>query len=414
MGPIINMNSKPLLISNQDARRLWLHAQGLGTPPTGKLNLLGIIEQLGFVQLDTIRVLARAHDHILWSRNQHYREPMLNKLLAKERAVFEHFTHDASILPMSSYPLWRRQFRRMEARLRRSSWYSSMLDADGRAAIRERIAREGPLSTHAFDSVCKDKTVAWRRPPHKLALDYMWHAGELSTSHRQNFSKFYDLTERVIPAHRLEDERSDEDQVDWLCRQALDRLAFAVEGELQRFWEAADLNEVKRWSEARRQDLVVVSVESATGDWLSMIAPKDIDHRLATLPRPTNRLRIINPFDPIVRDRNRLKRLFGFDYRIEIFVPAAKRRYGYYVLPLLEGDRFVGRIEVRAERAKGTLDIIDLWPEPGVRFGVGREEKLDAELARLARFVGVTDVNWQGPSTGLTEQREATSKEILL
>lgn len=388
------MNAEPLRITNADARRLLLHAQRLGTPPTGKLDLPGIIEQLGFVQLDTIRVLARAHDHILWSRNQHYREPMLNKLLAKTRAVFEHFTHDASVLPITTYPLWRRQFRRMDERIRRSSWYASMLDADGRAAIRARIEREGPLSTHAFDTVCADRTVAWRRPPHKQALDFMWHTGELATSHRDKFTKYYDLTERVIPAPILEDRRPDHEQLDWLCRQALDRLVFASDGDLQRFWEAADLAEVKRWSAQASADLTPVAVESSAGDWLSLLAPADIEARLDALPAPTSRLRIINPFDPIVRDRNRLQRLFGFDYRIEIYVPAAKRRYGYYVCPLLEGDRFVGRIEVRAERTEGRLNVIGFWPEPGMGFGAGRRDKLDAELARLARFVGVEDIVW--------------------
>lgn len=391
------MTNIPFRLSNADARKLWLHAQGLGSAPTGKLDLLGIIERLGFVQLDTIRVVARAHDHILWSRNQHYREPMLGKLLAKQRAVFEHFTHDASVLPMNTYPVWRRQFRRMEARLRRSSWYKSMLDADGRAAIVERIRNEGPLSTHAFDTECADKTVAWRRPPHKQALDFMWHAGELSTSHRKNFIKFYDLTERVVPAPILEDRRADEEQLDWLCRAALDRLAFAADGDLQRFWDAAGLAEVKRWSSAARNEMTCVEVETANGDVVPLIAPADIEARLEALPAPTSRLRIINPFDPVVRDRNRLKRLFGFDYRIEIFVPAAKRRYGYYVFPLLEGDRFVGRIEVRADRAEGTLNVIDLWWEKGVRFSAGRQDKLNAELDRLRRFIGLEDIVWTAP-----------------
>jgi len=407
------MNTKPLRLSNPDARRLLLHAQGLATPPTGKLDLLGLIKQLGFVQLDTIRVLARAHDHILWSRNQHYREPMLNRLMTRDRGVFEHFTHDASVLPMTSYPLWRRQFRRMKARLGRSSWYTSMLDADGREAIRERIRQEGPLSTHAFDTVCKDKTVAWRRPPHKLALDYMWHAGELSTAHRQNFAKFYDLTERVIPACHLEDDRPDDEQVDWLCRQALDRLVFASDGDLQRFWDAVDLDEVKHWSEVASPDLTAVTVKTATGDEVSLMAPADIEAHLETLSVPTSRLRIINPFDPIVRDRNRLKRLFGFDFRIEIFVPAAKRRYGYYVLPLLEGDRFIGRIEVRAERNEGALKVIGLWPEPGIRFGSGRQDKLAAELDRLARFVGVPDIVWAKQSSRKADGQDRATDSLL-
>ncbi len=278
------MTSQPIRIPNRDARRLWLHAQGLATPPTGPLNVPDIIDRLGFVQLDTIRTVARAQDHIIWSRNQHYRERMLNKLLAKDRAVFEHFTHDASVLPMTTYPMWRRQFRRMDERIRRSSWYASMLDEDGRAAIRERIAREGPLSTHAFDTVCADRTVAWRRPPHKQALDFMWHVGELATSHRENFTKFYDLTERVIPAEVLEDERSDAEQLDWLCRQALDRLAFATEGEIQRFWEAAGLAEVKAWSDRARRGLAHVLVETAAGDWVPSIAPADIEAPGADAP----------------------------------------------------------------------------------------------------------------------------------
>ncbi len=319
---------------------------------------------------------------------------MLNKLLAKKRAVFEHFTHDASVLPMSSYPHWRRQFKRMEARIRRSSWYNGMLDEDGRAAICARIREEGPLSTHAFDTVCADKTVAWRRPPHKQALDYMWHVGELSTSHRKNFVKYYDLTERVIPERYLGDERSEEEQVDWLCRQALNRLAFASDGDIQRYWDAAELTEVKRWSETACRDLINVMVETAEGDWVPLVAPADIEVRLATLSPPTSRLRIINPFDPVARDRNRLKRLFGFDYRIEIFVPAAKRRFGYYVFPMLEGDRFVGRIEVRADRAEGKLTIVNIWWEKGVRCGPGRQERLNAELGRLCRFIGLDDIVW--------------------
>jgi hypothetical protein len=384
-----------LKISNRDARRLWLDAQGLSVAPTGPVDLPGTIRKLGFVQLDTIRVVARAHDHILWSRNQNYREPMLEKCLGQDRHVFEHFTHDASVIPMEFYPMWRRQFRRLEEKVRGWEWHRGMLDEEGRADIRRRIEAEGPLSTKAFDTKIVGKREMWRRPPHKLALDYMWYAGELSTSHREGFTKFYDLTTRVIPDHHRETEHDDEVQVDWLCREALDRLAFGTPGDIQRFWAAADLGEVKDWTEANAGELVPVEIESVSGQWTAALAPADIEARLEAAPAPVSRLRILNPFDPVIRDRNRLTRLFGFDYRIEIFVPAAKRQWGYYVYPLLEGDRFVGRIEVKADREKGELSVHNLWHEPGVKWTDARAARLDAELARMARFVGADEVVWQ-------------------
>lgn len=384
-----------LKISNRDARRLWLDAQDLSAAPTGPVDLPGTIRKLGFVQLDTIRVVARAHDHILWSRNQNYREPMLEKCLGRDRHVFEHFTHDASVIPMEFYPMWRRQFRRLEEKVRGWEWHRGMLDEEGRAEIRRRIEAEGPLSTKAFDTKIEGKREMWRRPPHKLALDYMWYAGELSTSHREGFTKFYDLTHRVIPDHHRETEHDDEVQVDWLCREALDRLAFGTPGDIQRFWAAADLGEVKDWTEANAGELVPVEIESVGGQWTAALAQADIEARLEAAPAPASRLRILNPFDPVIRDRNRLTRLFGFDYRIEIFVPAAKRQWGYYVYPLLEGDRFVGRIEVKADREKGELSVHNLWHEPGVKWTDARAARLDAELARMARFVGADEVVWR-------------------
>ncbi|MBA4338361.1 crosslink repair DNA glycosylase YcaQ family protein [Hyphomonas sp.] len=384
-----------LRIANRDARRLWLEAQGLSAPPTGPVDLPGTIRKLGFVQLDTIRVVARAHDHILWSRNQNYREPMLHTCLARDRQVFEHFTHDASLIPIDFYPMWRRQFRRMEEKVRGWEWHRGMLDEDGRAAIRARIEAEGPLSTKAFDTKIVGKREMWRRPPHKLALDYMWYAGELSTSHRDGFTKFYDLTERVIPHHHRAAEHSDVAQVDWLCREALARLAFGTEGDIQRFWAAADLGEVKAWTAAKARKLVPVEIESARGEWSAALALPDIETRLAEVSAPAPRLRILNPFDPVIRDRNRLTRLFGFDYRIEIFVPEAKRQWGYYVYPLLEGDRFVGRIEVKSDREAGEISVHQLWPEPGVKWTDARQAKLEAELGRLARLVGADEVVWR-------------------
>ena len=185
-------------------------------------------------------------------------------------------------------------------------------------------------------------------------------------------------------------------------------MGFATSGEIQRFWEAVGAAEVKTWIGqagfgqaigragigGAEPSVVLVQVEAADGSWSNAFAAADIGARLAETGTPTSRLRILNPFDPLIRDRARLKRLFGFDCRVEMLVPAAKRVWGYYVYPLLEGDRFVGRIEVNGDRAEGALNVLAFWPEPEVKWSPSRWDKLDAELARFARLAEVQDVIW--------------------
>jgi len=389
----------PLKINNRQARQLWLSSQGLATPPTGPLDVMGIIHALGFVQLDTIQVIARAHHHIIWSRNQNYREPMLNLLMAEDRLLFEHFTHDASVLPMEFYPMWRRQFTRMNEQIDRKGWYNSKLNAAGREAIKQRIRAEGPLSTQAFDTKLAGPKQMWSRPPHKLALDYMWYGGELATSHRVGFTKYYDLAERVFPAELRGVEHSEAAQIDWLCRAALERLGIGSISEIQKFWDAVAPKEARDWQQNPETALVPVQVQAADGGWDDAVALPDIRQRLADLKSATSRLRVLNPFDPVIRDRKRLKRLFGFEYTNEMFVPKAKRKWGYYVYPLLEGDRFVGRIEAKANRANDELNVLNIWSEPGVKWTRQRSAKLEVEIDRLARFVSVTKVNLQRDPT---------------
>ncbi len=381
-----------LRIGNRAARRLWLHANGLADAPGGPVDVMGTIRQLGFVQIDTIRNVTRAHHHILWSRNRNYRERQLWPLL-KNRQLFEHFTHDASLIPMEVLPYWQRQFRRLGAKVSRSDWYRSGLGQEEVRRIRDRIAQEGPLSTHAFDTKAESREM-WARPPHKKALDQMWYAGELATCHRENFVKFYDLGERVFPAE-LRQCPGEEMAADWLCDAAFDRLGMATGGEVQRFWEAMTAPEAKAWSE--RRQLVPLEVESADGTWRQAWGVADIEARLAAAESVSSHLRLLNPFDPAIRDRIRLERLFGFAYRNEMFVPKDQRIWGYYVYPLLEGERFVGRLELKADRAAGWMQVTGFWPEPRVKWTAQRLAKLERELERFARLAGIRDVGWSVP-----------------
>lgn len=379
--------SAPLRIGNRAARRLWLHAHGLADAPGGPVDVMGMIRALGFVQIDTIRNVTRAHHHILWSRNRNYRESQLWPLL-KDRQIFEHFTHDASLIPMDVLPYWQRQFRRLGAKVARSDWYQSGLGQDEIRRIRERIAQEGPLSTHAFDTKAASREM-WARPPHKKALDQMWYAGELATCHRENFVKFYDLGERVFPADLCQCPGEDV-AADWLCDEAIDRLGFATVGEVQRFWDAMDAREAKAWADRRR--LIPLEIEGADGTWRAAWGAADIEARLARADGVSSHLRLLNPFDPAIRDRVRLERLFGFVYRNEMFVPKAQRIWGYYVYPLLEGERFVGRLELKAERAAGRMQVTAFWPEPRVKWTLPRQAKLERELQRFARLAGISRV----------------------
>lgn len=383
-----------LSLSNRDARRLWLGANGLARTQTGPANVMEIIRALGFVQIDTIRNVTRAHHHILWSRNQNYREKMLWGELPETRALFEHFTHDASLIPMETYPMWRRQFKRMGDQVAKSDWYKTSLGVQQVREIKARIEAEGALSTHAFDTKIEGNREMWARPPHKKALDKMWYSGELATSHRVNFTKFYDLAERVFPAELRAIKHSDQAQINFLCAGALERLTIANVGEIQRFWGAVSAQEAKAWAEAQTK-LIPVQIEAADKSIGVGFAPTDIEQRLVDVPTPSSRMRIINPFDPAIRDRNRLQRLFGFEYRNEMFVPKDKRIWGYYVYPLLQGLRFVGRIELKADRAKGQMLVTGFWVENGVKWVKARRAKLDAELVRFARFAGLGLIVWK-------------------
>jgi uncharacterized protein YcaQ len=352
---------------------------------------------LGFVQLDTIQVVARAHHHILWSRNQNYRESVIDKLLAKDRLVFEHFTHDASVLPMAFLPMWQRQFKRMKAKVEKPSWFGGSLDADLLDAVKRRISDEGPLSTLDFNTKIEGPREMWRRPPHKQALDYLWYSGELATCHRSGFTKFYDLAERVFPANLLAQNVDELEQVDWLCNAAIERIGFGTLAEIRKFWDATDVNDVSAWFKRNTSKLVPIEVQAADGSWSNAVTCSNIEDRLKTLKPPTSRLRIVNPFDPAIRDRIRLKRLFGFDYTVEMFVPAAKRKWGYYVFPLLEGSRFVGRLEAKADRSSGQLNIHNYWLESEIDNSKNRLAKLDAELSRFSQLAGLDTVRWNCP-----------------
>ncbi len=403
------MNKTPLQLTNRQTRHMFLDLQGLAEPCHRKLDkpaLYDLIERMGFVQLDSISTVERAHHLTLYSRNQTYRRRHLEHLIEKDRLLFENWTHDASVIPTRFYPYWKHRFARRREQLHGNAWFQERIGDNGMAIVTkliDHISENGRSMSRDFvdedDSSVKGNW--WKWGPSKAALEYLWLTGDLAVAQRVNFQKVYDLAERIIPGEHHDPHPDWDEHVEWHCASALDRLGTATPGELAKFWDAFSPDVAKKWCEANQHRLQTVLVEPADGGKpRAAFAWPDLEDRLGAVREPPARLRFLSPFDPVIRDRNRAQRLFGFDYRFEAFVPQAKRQYGYYVLPILEGDRFVGRIDMKHHRAEGRLAINGLWWEPKIKPGKGRISACQAELERLRRFIGAETID--GPSNLIT------------
>ena len=396
-------------VSAAAARTLLLAAQGLLDDPRRKADAAAVqdlIERLGFVQMDSINVVERAHHLTLASRLDGYRPPLFARLLERQRSLFEQWTHDASAIPTRWFEHWHPRFRRYAERIPAHPWWRARLGPEPDrviAHVLDRVTREGPLLSRDFEDESRpplprvgeervvQSTAWWGWHPQKAALEHLWRTGRLAVAGRVNFHKIYDLAERVLPEAAARPQPDAAEHHAWACSTALDRLGVATAGEIAAFWDSLDPAEAAAWAQeaAERGEIVPVEVAAVDGSrprraW----AVPDWRERLDRAPAPPPRVRLLSPFDPILRDRRRCLRLFGFDYRFEAFVPADKRLFGYYVLPILEGDRLIGRLDPKLDRATGTLEVRKLWWEPKVKTGTGRRAALEAALGRLGKAIG--------------------------
>lgn len=399
------MTTRPHL-SNATARRIFLDRHALLEAPAGPSKgdaLHMLIDRLGFVQIDSVNTVARAHDMILFSRRQGYRPKHLAPLLERDRTLFEHWTHDAAAIPAAYFPHWKHRFARDRTRLqgRWTNWQGPGFEAKFEEILRQ-ISDHGPVcSADVGAGEERSNGGWWEWHPSKTALEYLWRTGALSVTRRQGFRKFYDLTERVLPDHCLTPCPTTAESIDWACNAALDRLGFATSGELAAFWALVTPDAAKTWcaQAVARGDLIEVDIDMADGHKPRVHFARP-DLPATKVGEPLQRVRILSPFDPALRDRKRAERLFGFHYRIEIFVPEPQRRFGYYVFPVLEGDRLIGRIDMKCDRSCGQLQVRAFWPE-GRAPGKGRTTRLLSELNRVARMTGCGDVifavDWMRP-----------------
>ena len=397
-------------IPNRLFRRWLLSLNGLAAPNVadGLPDTTGLrgadwvgaaVRRLGFVQVDPIAVVARAHDQILFARNASYRPIHLKQSLEQRRTVFENWTHDHAILPVEHFPYWRHymdRFKRWEVHAGYRRYFASVTDKS-LALVRRHVKRNGVTRPREIESERADwGDVAFPVPTvAKITIEYLWRIGDMCVAARAGQEKTYDLASRVIPDKQFRARVTRRDYVDWACRESLRRLGAASPSQIAHFLDAVTTKDAQAWCEKKNgKELSTVRVELAdrsvsrrlftTTNWIE---------RLEGVPRASSKLRLLSPFDPLIHDRNRLKQVFGFDYTVEIFVPATRRKYGYYVLPILEGDRFVGRIDLKLDRKKSRLDVLGLWWESGSKATAQRRAGLGRQLARQATFAGVREVS---------------------
>jgi uncharacterized protein YcaQ len=335
-----------------------------------------MLEQLGFVQLDSINAVARAQELTLHARLPNYRHESIFELLS-QRQAFEHWTHDASMFPAAYWPYWSERCRQRGQRILQSTWWRERMGTradEMLALVLARLQQDGPLQSKDFASEHKSGGGWWNWKPEKAALEYLWLSGRVSVVKRRNFQKFYDVSGRFLgePAPQAPD-----DWVEWACRGALERLGVATAGEISAYWELVSPARAREW--CRGQVAVLDSAGRAA------VAVPDWRERAAAVKIP-RKVRLLAPFDPIVRDRARALRLFAFDYRFEAFVPAAQRRHGYYTLPILDGDELVGR--VTPQRKNGALSVVGLHWEKAP--GAARLRRYREALERLTSFLNLS------------------------
>lgn len=375
-------------ISLSEARALFLRQQGLPGQPkqAGIAACQQTIEQLGYVQIDAIHRIERAHHHILWSRQPDYQTEWLNQLLAQGQ-IFEYWGHAASYLPLKDY---RYYLPRMQGFLERSSWAQGHLPTAKPlfAEILSRIAAEGPLSASDFKSEQR-KGGWWNWKPAKVALELLYWQGELMVCRRQGFKKVYQLREAFLPA-TLDTRVPDTAEIaQFQITKALQAFGVASASQIQRFLALSTKSDLARALQTSLESgqIQALQIEGLAATYYAL--PALLNAKPARV-KPSNQLQILSPFDAVIIQRDRLLDLFGFSYIFEAYVPAAKRQHGYFVLPVLGPDGFVSRLDCKADRSQKTLQVLNRLDQPGLQID---PIALDHVLQAFAAFNGCEQ--WQ-------------------
>ena len=392
-----------IILNKQQAQQVMLASLGLLIPPRRKAvreDLLTAISQIHNLQIDTISIVARAHQHILWSRLGSYQTKWLDELHA-EGQLFEYFSHAVCLLPIEDYPLFRSLMRE-----RFVGWDNIRDWGNNNAAILDQILthihQNGAVRSSDFESK-ESRGKWWDWKVEKVALEHLYYRGDLMIARRESFQRVYDLRERVLPT--WDDTQAPEYSV---AVKELTRKAIKALGIASNTWAANYFYLKKAETAAAIEQLLAegfifpVIIEEVKGG--PFFVHKDnetlLEAALANQLTATH-TSILSPFDPLISDRARTKDLFDFEYSIECYTPAPKRKYGYFILPILHRGRLIGRLDAKAWRKEGRLQVISLFLEPGISINAGLIKALAKTLRAYASWQGLDRVviDWTDSET---------------
>jgi uncharacterized protein YcaQ len=376
---------KAVILTKTEARKIVLHAAGLtkrGQFGKGIEGAYKVIDQLGFIQVDTNYVVERAHHHAIYSRVPDYKTDWLGDLQADGR-IYEFWTRDSGFMPMSEY--------------RFSTPIQAMFSAKWKLLpqgeinlmnrILDRIGREGPLGAKDFENDRMEKSSGWWDwRPSKVALERLHLTGQLLTTRKKDFHKLYDLTNNIVPTDIDKTIPSVEEATSHLILRSLKALGIAYVKEIAwngRFVKPPVKDELKKLVSTGK--VVEVSVEGLKGPLYMLPVYKNKKISIA------GDAFILSPFDTLNVFRHRLRDFFDFDYQVECFVPAAKRKYGYFSLPILIGDEFIARMDAKADRKQRKLIIHNLHFEK-VKLTGSMTAKLCDAIKAFATFNACTSI----------------------
>ena len=364
------------VLTNEESRNLIIHSQGLNYPQEP----IEIIRNLGYVQIDTLSVAERSHHHVIHTRHSDYNQSVLGELMS-DKLVFEYWSHAASVLPMEDY---RFSLIRKELYSKGKSHWFEQSEKMNRFVL-DRIRSEGPLQSKDFMHV-RDTPGAWYDwKPAKIALEQLFMEGELMVSSRKNFQKVYDLTERVLPLEIDNAKPSLDEYCEHLVKTTLNAQGIATIkeiGYLRNGIKGELINTVEHL--LNNDELLEVTIDGSDEEYYAL--------KPITISNNSTEVHLLSPFDNLIIQRKRLLNIFKFDYQIECYVPQAKRKFGYYSIPILYGNQFVARFDPKADRKTKVFTINSFWFEPDFTPDEIFISKLAHKLARLSTFCGCDSI----------------------